>query len=187
MSSLEYELDYFDKYDIDYPLRIAFTGNSEASRKIIKVLLKAINSQNLTILASEGYCDDAEDDRIFTRYSPLVQNRINLQYGKKCIVFDNIVYHPRQILPLFREIQTSIDCIFLQSKCLLEDNVLFDVVFIVSYDEDNIKKIHSLYVKDKMPLFHFLGIIRNCIDQGDTFVLKLKDNEIYLLFYCEDL
>lgn len=179
----EYSLDYFEKFEISYPLRITFTGNAYTSRKIIKNLLKTIDTENLTILSTEDYSEEVEDTCIFTRYSPLVQNRIKSQDGRKCVVFDNIVYHRQQILPLFREVETNEDIIFLQSKIVLEENTKFDFVFVVSYDEEGIEKIHSFY-KVGIPFKHFCDIVSECIDQGDCFVLKTGDNSLY--YYCED-
>jgi hypothetical protein len=190
---VEYALEYFEKYDIEYPSRIIFTGNANTCRKIIKDLIKIIDTENLTVLSTEELLKDSsksngdliEDSEIFTRYSPLVQSRINLQEGRKCVVFDNIVYHPRQILPLFREVESSEDIIFLQSKILIETNMVFDTVFVVSYDEENIKNIHSLYGLT-LPLRHFADIVRDCIDQGDSFVLKLESGSFSLNYYCEE-
>lgn len=189
----EYALEYFDKYDIDYPLKIVFTGNAITSKKIIKDFIKTIDTQNLTVLCSEDFYggaeksngDVVEDSEIFKRYSPLVMERINSQEGRKCIVFDNIVYHPRQILPLFRQVESSGDILFIQSKNVVEENIKFDIVFVVSYDEENIKKIHSIY-NLALPVFHFCDIVRDCIDKGDCFVLKIESGAFTLNYYCEE-
>lgn len=182
---VEYALDYFEKYDIDYPSKIIFTGNAITSRKIIKSFLKTVDRENLTVLSAEDYREEVEDTEIFTRYSPLVMDRIKTQEGRKCIVFDNIVYHPRQILPLFVEVSSAEDILFFQSKHVIEDNIKFDTVFVVSYDEENIRKIHGIYNID-IPIQHFCDIVRDCIEQGDCFVLKIASGEFSLNYYCEE-
>lgn len=150
MAEEEYEvcLESYTTEHLDSKIIALVIGGESLERfQVTKLFLKS--RPNTVIISNSDnskYTDEGlEYSQIFNRYSALLKRRLFVEDLETSLVFDEIVYNRSQIKDFYDGLR-NFEVSFIQSQSKLEENILFDRVFICGVLQVNeLEKIIKMY------------------------------------------
>ena len=176
MADEEYEvcLEHYTTEQLDSKIVALVIGSDALERfQVTKLFLKT-RSNSVIISNSDNskYIDEGlEYSQIFNRYSALLKRRLFVEDLETSLVFDEIVYNRSQIKDFYDGLR-NFEVSFLQSQLKLEENILFDRVFICGVlDVKDLEKIIKMYQLSCCVL-DLQDVIADCIAAKEICVIS---------------
>jgi hypothetical protein len=185
MAEEEYEvcLEHFTLEQLDSKIVALVIGGDSTSRfQVTKLFLKTrSNSVIISNKDNSNYIDEGlEYSQIFNRYSALLKRRLFVEELETSLVFDEIVYNKGQIREFYDGLR-NFEVSFLQSQSKLEENILFDSVFICGELQVNeLEKIINLY-ELSCSVLDLQDVIMDCMTAKEICVVS-KSSLSYFSF-----